>query len=85
MLLEAQSRGWEVYYMQLQDLFMESGTSLAHAQKITTIFRHVAAWPFSASRQSFVLLSICFAIPAARAVTEDDFQSCIESSASAQL
>ncbi|MCP4076654.1 MAG: glutathione synthase [Gammaproteobacteria bacterium] len=37
MLLEAQSRGWQIYYMQLPDLYMESGISLAVAQQLTLI------------------------------------------------
>ena len=37
MLLEAQSRGWEIFYMQLPDLFMESGTSYAQAQTLNII------------------------------------------------
>jgi hypothetical protein len=51
----------------------------------TTIFRHVVVWPIPASRQSFVLLSIRFAISTTHAFAEDDSQSCIEPSALAQL
>ncbi len=35
MLLEAQSRGWQIYYMQLPDLYMDSGISLAEAQQLS--------------------------------------------------
>lgn len=35
LLLEAQKRGYELYYMQVNDLFIEQGEPLAHAQKIS--------------------------------------------------
>ncbi len=35
MMLEAQSRGWEIHYMQIHDLYMESGISLAEAHQIS--------------------------------------------------
>jgi len=35
MLLEAQRRGWQVYYMQQQDLYMDSGISFAQTQYLT--------------------------------------------------
>jgi len=34
MLLEAQRRDWPVYYMQMHDLYMESGISYAHTQRL---------------------------------------------------
>lgn len=37
MLLEAQSRGWEIYYMQLHDLYMESGISFAQASLLSIV------------------------------------------------
>jgi len=37
MLLEAQSRGWQIYYMQLPDLYMDSGISLAEAQQLSIV------------------------------------------------
>lgn len=35
MLLEAQSRGWELYYMEMKDLYLENGRSFASTQKLT--------------------------------------------------
>jgi len=35
MLLEAQSRGWELYYMEMKDLYLEDGRSFASTQKLT--------------------------------------------------
>jgi len=35
MLLEAQHRGWQLFYMQLQDLYMESGVSYAECQQVS--------------------------------------------------
>ena len=37
MLLEAQSRGWQIYYMQQPDLYMDSGISLAEAQQLSIV------------------------------------------------
>tara|TARA_R110001583_G_scaffold10698_8_gene49206 strand:- start:37496 stop:38419 length:924 start_codon:yes stop_codon:yes gene_type:complete len=35
MLLEAQSRGWELYYMEMKDLYLEDGRSYASSKKLT--------------------------------------------------
>lgn len=35
MLLEAQRRGFEIYYMQQQDLYMDSGISYANSQRLS--------------------------------------------------
>lgn len=35
MLLEAQSRGWELYYMEMQDLYLDNGRCFANTQKLT--------------------------------------------------
>lgn len=35
MLLEAQSRGWELYYMEMQDLHLEDGRCFASSKKLT--------------------------------------------------
>jgi len=35
MLLEAQSRGWELYYMEMQDLHLENGRCFATSKKLT--------------------------------------------------
>ena len=34
MLLEAQHRGWQIYYMRIDDLYMDSSISYAHYQRI---------------------------------------------------
>ncbi len=35
MLLEAQARGWELYYMEMQDLYLENGRCFASSKKLT--------------------------------------------------
>lgn len=35
MLLEAQKRGWPIYYMEQKDLFIENGVAYAHSQTMT--------------------------------------------------
>ncbi|HEY7865290.1 MAG TPA: glutathione synthase [Psychromonas sp.] len=35
MLLEAQSRGWELYYLEMQDLYLEDGRCFASSKKLT--------------------------------------------------
>ena len=35
MILEAQRRGWQVYYMQLQDLYLDSARSYAECRQLT--------------------------------------------------
>lgn len=51
MLLEAQSRGWELHYMELSDLFMRNGQ--AHARsRLLTVRRDSACWyEFGEERQ----------------------------------
>jgi glutathione synthase len=34
MLLEAQSRGWELHYMELDDLYLRNGTAFARTRKV---------------------------------------------------
>jgi glutathione synthase len=35
MLLEAQSRGWELYYLEMQDLYLDNGRCFASSRKLT--------------------------------------------------
>lgn len=35
MLLEAQARGWELYYMEMQDLYLQDGRSYASTKRLT--------------------------------------------------
>jgi glutathione synthase len=35
MLLEAQSRGWELYYLEMQDLYLDNGRCFANSKKLT--------------------------------------------------
>ena len=35
MLLEAQSRGWELYYLEMKDLYLEDGRCFASSKKLT--------------------------------------------------
>ena len=34
MLLEAQSRGWELYYLEMQDLYLDNGRCFASSKKL---------------------------------------------------
>lgn len=43
MLLEAQSRGWELHYMQLNDLFLRNGRSFART-RVVTVKRDASCW-----------------------------------------
>ncbi len=43
MLIEAQSRGYELYYMEMQDLYLEQGQCRASTQKVT-VFNDPAHW-----------------------------------------
>ncbi len=35
MMLEAQRRGWQIFYMQMHDLYMDASISYAHAQTVS--------------------------------------------------
>ncbi len=35
MMVEAQSRGWQIFYMQLKDLYLQDGTARAEVQQIS--------------------------------------------------
>lgn len=35
MLLEAQARGWELYYLEMKDLYLDNGRCFASSQKLT--------------------------------------------------
>jgi glutathione synthase len=43
MLLEAKKRGWEIYYMQIGDLYMQSGKAMANCKAIT-VFDNNEHW-----------------------------------------
>jgi glutathione synthase len=43
MLLEAQSRGWELHYMELNDLFLRNGVAYARTRTLT-VERNAAQW-----------------------------------------
>ncbi len=43
MLLEAQARGWELYYMELNDLFLRNGVAYARTRTLT-VQRDVKQW-----------------------------------------
>ena len=38
MLVEAQSRGWEIHYMEMNDLYLEMGQSRARTRKLSVSF-----------------------------------------------
>ncbi|MDH5325417.1 MAG: glutathione synthase [Gammaproteobacteria bacterium] len=37
MMLEAQSRGWQLYYMELEDLYLDNGRCMATMQQVSVI------------------------------------------------
>ncbi|MEN9757138.1 MAG: hypothetical protein RL755_1325 [Pseudomonadota bacterium] len=43
MLLEAQSRGWQLYYMELGDLFLRNGRAYART-RLLTVERNASCW-----------------------------------------
>lgn len=43
MLLEAQSRGYELYYMELNDLYLRDGRTFARLRRLS-VERHATAW-----------------------------------------
>ncbi len=43
MLLEAQARGWEIYYMELNDLFLRNGVAYARTRTLT-VQRDAKQW-----------------------------------------
>jgi glutathione synthase len=43
MLLEAQARGWDVYYMELNDLYLRNGEACARVRQLT-VQRDAANW-----------------------------------------
>ncbi|MEY2666563.1 MAG: hypothetical protein RLZZ384_734 [Pseudomonadota bacterium] len=43
MLLEAQSRGWQLYYMELGDLFLRNGRAYART-RLLTVERNASRW-----------------------------------------
>lgn len=57
MLLEAQARGWELHYMQLEDLFLRKGKAYAKTQKIR-VQRDARDWYQLISEQTLALESL---------------------------
>ncbi len=47
MLLEAQTRGWELYYMELNDLFLRDGRTFARMREVTVRRNEVRWYSFS--------------------------------------
>ena len=43
MLLEAQSRGWQLYYMEMGDLFLRNGRAYART-RLLTVERNASRW-----------------------------------------
>ncbi|MFD2178719.1 glutathione synthase [Veronia pacifica] len=54
MMLEAQSRGWEIHYMQMQDLSLEQGKPLAKT-KVVTVEENPQKWFEVVSEQDIAL------------------------------
>jgi len=57
MMLEAQSRNWEIHYMQLDDLYLRNGRAYANTQKIN-VQRHDTQWYSIISQQRIALAEI---------------------------
>ncbi|NOQ17081.1 MAG: glutathione synthase, partial [Methyloprofundus sp.] len=57
MLLEAQTRNWELHYMQLEDLFLRNGRAYANAMHIQ-VQRNAAAWYQTIDQQTIALESL---------------------------
>ena len=58
MLLEAKARGWEIYYMQIGDLYMQSGKAMASC-KTMTVFDDKSHWfEYSSEIQTIELCSL---------------------------
>ena len=57
MLLEAQTRNWELHYMQLEDLFLRNGKAYANAMHIQ-VQRNAAAWYQTIDQQTIALESL---------------------------
>ena len=43
MLIEAQSRGWQLYYMEMGDLFLRNGRAYART-RLLTVERNASRW-----------------------------------------
>ncbi|UZE96539.1 glutathione synthase [Alkalimarinus alittae] len=54
MLLAAQKRGWELYYMELKDLYLEQGTAKASLRRLT-VKEDPAGWYELSSREDQTL------------------------------
>lgn len=57
MMLEAQKRGWEVHYMQMNDLSMEQGKALART-KVVTLEQNPEKWFEVVSEQEIALADL---------------------------
>ncbi|MFK5986282.1 MAG: glutathione synthase [Pseudomonadota bacterium] len=58
MLLEAKARGWQIFYMQMGDLFMQSGKAMANG-KILDVFDDKQHWfDFLSEKQTIELSSL---------------------------
>ena len=55
MMLEAQKRGYEIYYMEMQDLYLDQGQARANAQKVE-VFDDANHW-YELSDQQDIALS----------------------------
>ena len=54
MLLEAQTRGWEIHYMQLNDLYLRNGRAFARTQQLK-VQRDAQQWYAFAGEQNIAL------------------------------
>lgn len=57
MMLEAQKRGWEIHYMQMNDLSMEQGKALART-KVVTLEENPEKWFEVVSEQEIALADL---------------------------
>lgn len=57
MMLEAQARGWEIHYMQLNDLYLRDGVAHAQTQQVT-VQRDQTHWYSVVSEQNLPLAEL---------------------------
>jgi glutathione synthase len=57
MLVAAKTRGWDVFYMQQSDLYLESGTAMCRAQRLSAVSYDPANWYQTEEKEEIELAS----------------------------
>ena len=55
MLIAARARGWDVYYMQQSDLYLESGNALCRAQRLSAVSYDPSNWYHAEAQEELEL------------------------------